>query len=495
MAEYDLIVIGGGHNGLITAVRLAKYGLKTLVLEKNSILGGCSRTDHNIFPGFKVDTGAQTLNHYTARVSQELNLKEFGLEVIDLAPSLYMVLDDNIEIGIYQGLDDTCKEIAKYSQEEANNYRRFCQTWAPFLSQAEGAYFKPEVTYTEFMQVLESMGHNALYLFLARALDILGAYFSTDWMRTAIARVIFEAGLDPRWPTTGFATSILLSIHQSPYWRPRGGMEGLINPLAKMIQHCGGKTFVNSGVKRILVKDGQARGVELGSGEEIEGDIIVSATHFKVTYFRLLGEEHLKPDFVQYLERLVESHAVLGVFLALNGKLEAKGNQIILANGVRNLMDGIEAIHGNKLPKNPIVWIGNPCKDDPTLAPPGKSWISIFGHCPYELQGTTWEAEEERFADILIEAIQKRIPDIKGNIIDRYIETPLKIERSFNLPGCSYMGPLMTFNQMYSMRPSFRSPIKNLYITGTATHPGGGVTGAPGFNAASVILEDLEKRK
>ncbi len=495
MAEYDLIVIGGGHNGLITAARLAKYGLKTLVLEKNSILGGCSRTDHHIFPGFKVDTGAQTLHHFTARVAQELNLKEFGLEAIDLAPSLYMILGDNIEIGFYHSLDDTCKEIAEYSQEEADNYRRFCLTWAPFLGQAEGACFKPEVTYTEFMQVLESMGHNALYLFLARALDILRAYFSTDWMRTAIARAVFEAGLDPRWPTTGFAASILLSIHQSPYWRPKGGMEGLINPLAKMIQHYGGKILLNSGVKRIIVEDGQARGVKLESGEEIEGDIIVSATHFKVTYFHLLGEERLKPDFVQYLKRLIESHGVFGLFLALNGKPEAKANQIILANGLGDLEDGIEAIYGNKLPKNPIVWVGNPCKDDSTLAPPGKSWISIFGYCPYNLQGTAWEAEEERFADILMEAIQKCIPDIKGNIIDRYIETPLKIERNFNLPGCSYMGPLMMFNQMYSMRPSFRSPIKNLYITGTATNPGGGVTGAPGFNAATVILEDLEKRR
>jgi phytoene dehydrogenase-like protein len=501
--KYDVIIVGAGHNSLACGGRLAKVGgiKNILVLEKHpSILGGCSRTDPNIFPGYKVDTGAQALYGAARGCVKALGLEEFGCEPIELVPNFYWLLGEgkeSKEIPVYPDINLTIKEIEKYSKEEAANYRRLFDDSLPFVANVLSLQGKPDVTSTQLMQVLETVGKDAMYMYLSRASEILRSYFKTDWMIGGIARLILASNLDPRWPTSGWMVPGSFSFtHLAPFWRAKGGMGNFVGAMAKLIEHNGGEVRLNAGVKKIIIENGQAKGVRLESGEEIEGDIIVSGTHFKISYFDLVGKEHLDPKFVTYLERQVEGYSGLGVFLTLDQEPEFGGKGCAMtAGGLRDIEDTFEAFSRNVLPPHPSLWLNNPCIVDPTLAPPGKYWVSFFAIVPCTLAGTTWAKEKEPYAEKVLDAAARRIPNLKRHIINRYIQNPVDIERDMNVPGASVMGPVMTLDQMWSMRPPIRSPIKNLYMTGTGVHPGGGVSGTPGFNTARVILADLEKKK
>ena len=495
--KYDVIIVGGGHNSLVVGARLAKdAGIKNiLVLEKESILGGCSRTDPNIFPGYKVDTGAQALYGPAAGAARLLELEKFGLERIELSPNFRWFLGNDVEIDCYPDIERTIKEIEKYDKEEAANYKRLSDDFAPFAAQVQNLNRKPDLKHTEYMQVLETLGDDAMWMYLGKGADVLRAYFKTDWMVGGLARLFLAANLDPNWPTSGWMIAGAYSqFHFRPFWRAKGGMGGFVGSLARVIEHYGGEVRLNAGVKKIIIENGQAKGVRLESGEEIQGDIIVSGTHFKISYFDLVGAEKLPPKFVRKLNRLAEGYSGVGVFLALDQEPETPGGPrsvMMTASGLREIEDTFVAFHRHQLPKEPSLWINNPCIVDPTLAPPGKYWISFFAIVPLTLQGTTWEAELEKYADLILEKANRKIPNLKRHIINRYIQSPLIIEKDMNVPGGSVMGPVMTLDQMWAMRPPVRSPIKNLYMTGTGVHPGGGVSGAPGFNTSTVIMQDL----
>ena len=501
MAEkHDIIVIGAGHNSLIAGARLARAGLKVLVLEKAHLLGGCSRTDWEILPGgYGVSTGALVLQRPILRMAENIGLKDYGFEPI-LVPEDEIILryqvGENYEISIpvYQDLEKTCEAIARYSKTEADNYRRMVQEWSPFTKMIGQAFRWEEPKYSMLFSMLESIGWKALWLFLGNASDILRYYFSEDWIG-GMARIPRISGFTPQFPGSGYGTQYIPRVHFSVPFRAKRGMEGLVAPLGKLIEGNGGEVRLNSGVNEIILEGETVKGVTLESGEEIQGSIVLSGIHAKTTYFNLIGEQYLESDFIDYIKRTRETMAMACVFVSMDQPFlpELECTEFQFARGLRhteiNALDEIQ----QRLPENPSIYIDNPCLKDPSLAPPGKCWVCLDDSASYRLEGTTWEAEREKHAEDMIRQVEKIYPDFRRHIIDMAILDPTDYERDFNLLEGSIMGPALSLDQMFSMRLFYRTAFKNLYLTGMCTHPTGGMLGISGWNAASAILEDLEK--
>jgi len=501
MAEkYDVILIGAGHNSLIAGARLAKAGLKVLVLEKAKILGGCSRTDWEILPGgYGVSTGALVIQRTLLRIADELGLHEFGFEPIYIPEDeiiLRYQLGENYEISIpiYRDLEKTCEGIAKYSQSEADNYRRMVQEWSPFTRMVGEVFKWEEPKHSLLFSMLESVGSKAMWLFIGKSSDILRYYFSEDWI-AGMSRIPRISGFTPQYPGSGYGTQNIPRIHFSVPFRAKGGMEGLIGSLARFIESRNGEVRRDSSVKKIVLDDETAKGVILESGEEIQGSIIVSGTNAKITYLNFLGEDYLDSDFIHYLRRTKEAMAMACVYVSMDQPFlpELECTEYQCAKGLRhteiNALDEIE----HRLPKAPSLYIDNPCPNDPSLAPEGKCWVALCDSASYKLEGTTWKAEREKYAERMIDQVEKIYPDFRKHIIDMAIMDPTDYERDLNLWEGSIMGPALSLDQMFSMRLSYRTQFKKLYLTGACTHPAGGMIGIPGKNASSVILDDLEK--
>jgi len=498
MGKYNVIVIGSGHNGLVAGAKLAKSGLKTLVLDKAFLLGGCSRTDPNQIPGYKFNTGSMIIQHTMLKIAEQLGLEQFGFEPIVTPPNrpVYTFLvGKNVQFGIYRDLEFTYQEISRFSEGEADNYRRLIQDWAPFMKMVGQVMGMLEPTYAELFKILESLGPKAMWLYLAPVSDIFRSYFSTDWMG-GLARYITGGGVLPQSPGTGFGTQYLPRMHFAPGFKAKGGMAGLIEPLSKVIEHNGGEVRLNSGVRKILVEEGQAKGVRLESGEEIEGDMVVSNPDFRITFFDLVGEENLETEFILRLRRLKSTGSNFNVSLVLDEKFPIECSSFIVVEGLKQVEENAIALDDGRLAK-PALWVDNPCPDDPSLAPLGGNYIRLYQIDPSYLKGTTWEEQKERRAEDLIDVLEEHVPGIRRHIVDRYVMCPSDLETYFCLPpgGGGMVGPNLTIDQMYSMRVPYRSPIKNLYQTGASVHPMGGVLGLPGYNTARIILQDLEKER
>lgn len=497
--KYDIIVIGAGHNALISGARLSKTGLKVLVLEKAGMLGGCSRTDWNIVPGgYGVSTGALVIQQPVLRMASQLGLEKYGFEPI-LIPEdgiiLRYQLGENYEISIpiYRDVEMTCAAIAKYSTTVAEEYRRMVQEWSPFTRMVGEVFKWKEPRHSMLFSMLESLGPKAMWLFLGRCSDIMRYYFSEDWIG-GMSRIPRISGFTPQFPGSGYGTQNIPRVHFSVPFRAKGGMSGLIKSLAKLIEANGGKVRKNAGVEKIILEDDKVKGVLLESGEEVQSNVVISGANAKITYRRLVGDENLDEDFVGYLKRTRESMRMACVFVSMDQPFlpELECTEFQFAKGLRhteiNALDELE----HRLPKDPSIYIDNPCMNDPTLAPEGKCWIGLYDSAPYELEGTTWAAERERHADNMIRQVEKVYPDFRRHVIDMAIMDPTDYEREFNLWKGSIMGPALSIDQMFSMRLSYGTDFEGLYLTGMSTHPAGGMIGIPGWNSAAVVLEDLE---
>ncbi|MEW5914348.1 MAG: NAD(P)/FAD-dependent oxidoreductase [Thermodesulfobacteriota bacterium] len=499
-SKFDIIVIGAGHNALIAGARLSKSGLKVLCLEKAGMLGGCSRTDWNIVPGgYGVGTGALVIQQPMLRVARELGLEEHGFEPI-LIPEDGIILryqvgaKYEISIPVYRDVEMTCAAIAKYSTSVADEYRRMVQEWSPFTRMVGEVFKWKEPKHSMLFAMLESLGPKAMWLFLGRCSDILRFYFSEDWIG-GMSRIPRISGFTPQFPGSGYGSQNIPRVHFSVPFRAKGGMAGLIEPLAKVIEAHGGQVRKNAGVEKIILEDSKVKGVRLESGEDIQSNIVLSGTNAKITFHRLIGDENLEDDFVQYLRRTRESMRMACVFVSMDQPFlpELECTEFQFAKGLRHTeINALEELE-HRLPKDPSIYIDNPCLNDPTLAPEGKCWVGLYDSAAYRLEGTTWAAAREEHADNMIRQVEKVYPDFRKHVIDMAIMDPTDYEREFNLWRGSIMGPALSIDQMFSMRLSYATSFQGLYLTGMSTHPAGGMIGIPGWNSADVILGDLEK--
>ncbi|HMP77528.1 MAG TPA: NAD(P)/FAD-dependent oxidoreductase [Kiritimatiellia bacterium] len=516
MADHDVIVVGAGHNALICAGYLAQAGYRVLVVERRPVVGGAVVTEEHV-PGFKFDIGgsAHILIHHTP-VVRDLGLERYGLHYIDCDPLFYAPFPDGTSLTIWRDLDRTCDELARVSPSASREYRAFVNKWRPVAE-----------------AMVESFLHAPTPLNLARHLavgsgprmvtqlpDILRSYggvitksFTDSRLRALVGWMAAQSG-----PPPDAACSAPFAIwhpmyHVSGVKRPRGGSGMLTQALARMIEDHGGTVLTDAPVKRIVVRRGRVAGVETTDGRSFSSRVVVSGAHIHTT-LRMLGEEQLNGAARRILRRsrigngfaMVVRHAMkeLPDYIATPSRGDAPGPQHRAMQFICPDMAYLERAYAD-------YQAGRPARDpalismtfsavDPTLAPPGKHVMFLWGqYYPYELaDGGNWDDIAEREADRMLDKLAEYAPNVKDAVIDRLIETPLYLERTLGLLRGNVMHLEMDVDQMFLNRPGFgmsryRGPVPGLYLTGASTHPGGGIMGAAGRNAAVALLHDLSK--
>jgi phytoene dehydrogenase-like protein len=520
---HDAIVIGAGHNGLVTACYLARAGLRVLVLERRHVVGGACVTEET-FPGFKVSTAAYVNSLFRKKIVRDLRLGDYGFEVLPRSPSSFTPLPDGRSLTLGPDPVLTRAEIAKFSERDAARYpeyeamlERVAAFVEPTLDVAPPDLLRPGLR--GLLQLL-GLGRSfarlgdgaseAVELLTGPARTILDRWFeSTELKATLATDAIIGAMASPSTPGTGY----VLFHHvmgetdgrRGVWGYVRGGMGGLTQALARAARDLGVEIRCEAPVARIAVRDGRVTGVVLESGDECPAPIVASNADANVTFLRLLAPEALPPGFRAAVSRISYESASLKINVAL-GELPsftacpgtAPGPQHRGTIHICPDLDYIERAYDDakygRPSERPVLECTIPSVVDPTVAPAGRHLMSIFvQYAPYALRGTSWDEIGEVFADRCFALLDEYAPNFSRSVLARQVLTPLDIERVFGLTGGNIFQGAMTPGQLFSLRPvpghaGYRTPVAGLYLCGAAAHPGGGVMGSPGCNAAREIL-------
>jgi phytoene dehydrogenase-like protein len=531
--RFDVLIIGGGHNGLVSAGYLARAGLKVAVLERRPVLGGACVTEE-VWPGFRVSTLSYLCSLLQPRIIEDLDLRKFGYHIYPKDPSFFTAFPDGRHIFFWQDMKKTVAEIAKFSKRDAEYYPRYEEELAHLAEWVESLLLEtpPNIVGRRFgdLAALGKFGLRALKLgdrgitqmvkiMTQSVRDFLDERFESEEIKTTLATdgVIGTNG-GPATPGTAY----ILMHHvmggaagaRGLWGFIRGGMGAISEALALSAQSRGATIRTDAEVDRILVKDGRAFGAVLKNGEEVLADVVVSNADPKRTFLILVEPEHLDVEF----RRSIDSFRVEGCSFKINLALDGLPNFKAYPNSsdrevslphrttmhVCPSMDYVdrawEDAKQGRPSSNPMLECTIPTAYDDSIAPPGKHIMCIFAqYAPYTLRDAVWDREmKDRFADRCIDALAKYAPNIREIILHRQVISPLDLEQEYGLTGGNIFHGEMDLDQLFFMRPvagwaKYRTPIRNLYLCDSGTHPGGGVMGAPGYNAAREILRDLKR--
>jgi len=523
-SRYDAIVIGAGHNGLVTGAYLAKAGKRVVVLERRRIVGGATTTDE-IYPGFKFTVLSYVCSMLRPEVIRELNLPAFGFKVIPQECNFIPGLDG--EYLFYRGdEEDTHNAVLKFSKRDAEALPRFDALMARMCK-----FIQPLLTMTvpdigslnpfELRKLLalaaplRELSEEEVYEFARimtmSAADYLDEWFETDLLKAGLsASGVIGTFLGPRSPGTAYVL-----LHHSfgeldgayrTWGYVRGGTGALAEAIANAARHLGAEVRVNAPVRSILVKDGRAIGVELDTGEKLYARVVASSADPKRTFLKLLEPSTLPHDFVRAIRNFNIEGSSGKVNLALSrlpdfAVLPGNGPHLTGDVTIGPSMDYIERAYEDAkygdFSHRPYIDMCMPSALDPTMAPPGKHIMSMFiQYAPYHLKKGTWPERREEFGDTVIDTIEEHIPKIRDIILHRQVVSPWDMEQDFGLTGGNIFHGELTPNQLLFFRPApgwarYRTPVKGLYLCGSGAHPGGGIMGAPGRSAAREILKDM----
>jgi phytoene dehydrogenase-like protein len=527
----DVIVIGGGHNGLVTAAYLARAGLKVTVLERRHVVGGAAVTEEP-WPGFKVSSLSYLCSLLQPRIIQELELTRFGYRIYPKDPSFFTAYPDGRHLFFFQNMEKTKAEIARFSKRDAETYPHYEAELEKLAEWVQSLLLTtpPNIIrrgVNDYLQ-LGKIGLNTLKLgdenlprlvkiMTQSAKDFLQDRFESPEIKTTLATdgVIGTNG-GPATPGTAY---ILLhhvmggAAGARGLWGfVRGGMGAISQALAQSAQAHGATIRTNAAVEKILVKDGRAYGVALTSGEEFTARVIASNAEPKRTFLTMLDARDLDPAFRDAIAAFKCAGAVVKINLALDGlpNFTAFPNpsdkEVNLPHKttmhVCPSMDYVdrawEDAKQGRMSKHPMLEITIPSAYDETLAPPGKHVMNIFAqYAPYHLAEGEWtQALKDEFAERCLDEFEQFAPNIRNIILHRQVISPLDMETEYGLTGGNIFHGEMGLDQLFVMRPvagwaNYRTPVRGLYLCGSGTHPGGGVMGAPGYNAAREILRDI----
>jgi phytoene dehydrogenase-like protein len=519
--NYDAIIIGAGHNGLVTAAYLAKAGKKVLLLERRPVLGGIAVSEET-YPGFKFPTCAHLAGSLAPEVIADLSLREHGLELLPLDPLLFAPLRGGNGLVISGDPARAADEIGRFSKQDAASFNAFCalgKKLTSFLRALYGVALPDHGTHKGFnLQELiklawkfHRLGKKDMYEFLRvlpmSASDLLNEWFATDLLQSAIAAsALLNSFVGPRQQGTAF----LFLHHQLGASNGalrsagfiRGGMGKLSEALASAALKHGAEIRTDAEVARILTRAGGATAVALASGEEISAKSIVSNADVKTTFSRLVEPTCLDPHFLLQVKNIRARGIAAKVNLALEtlpnfaGAESARqlGGVIHIGPTLDYLERASDAAKYGRFSKEPFLEITIPSIAEPSLAPTGKHIMSIgMQYAPYDLREGTWPEQREALGDTVVDLIEEYAPGFKSSILHRQVLTPLDLEQVFGLTGGHIYHAEMALDQILFMRPipgwaRYRTPIRNLYLCGSGTHPGGGITGLPGYYAAKEIL-------
>ena len=525
MAKYDAIIIGGGHNGLVTAAYLARAGRQVLVLERRDMVGGCAVTEE-LWPGYRVSTGAYLVSLLQDRIVRELELERFGYRVDAKDPAFFSAFPDGRHFFMWQDRARTLAEIARFSHHDAEVYpayedqlERIARVIEDLLLITPPAFpprgpldFLDYLKLAGRMRSLRSKDLVALVkIFTQSAAELLDEWFESDEVKVTLATDgVIGANGGPRSPGTAY---ILLhhsmggvAGHRGLWGFVRGGMGAVAEAIAASARAKGAAVRTHAAVDRVLVRNGRAFAVVLANGEEIEATIIASNLDPKATFLRLIEESALEPDFVSMVRRFRSEGTSAKINLALTGLPEFTAFPATPGphhRATMHICPSIEYIEHawddakyGRPSERPLLELTIPTMYDASLAPPGRHIMGIFlQYAPYTLREGAWDELRESFGDHVIALIEEYAPNIRSIIERREVLTPLDLERRFGITGGNIFHGEMSLDQMFVMRPvagwaRYRTPIQGLYLCGSGAHPGGGVMGAAGYNCAREILKE-----
>ena len=533
--NYDALIIGGGHNGLVTAAYLARDGKKVAVLERRHVLGGCSVTEE-LWPGYKISTAAYVISLFRPEIIRDLRLRDYGLAILPRDPSSFTPLLDGRSLLLGNDPRAASREIAKFSLKDAESWPKYQafldrvgQAVEPIFSQPApnplplssqwrtnslGRKFGDLSRLWDGYQSFAALGDDlpaALDLLTGSARSILEQWFESEVLRTTLATdAVIGAFASPSYPGTAY--TLLHHVMgeaggaRGVWGYVQGGMGGLANSLAGACHDLNVDILPEADVRRILLKNGKAAGVVLADGSILEAPVVASSVDAHNTFEVFLQPDELPESFRREVAKIDYQSGAMKINLALSELpdfrcLPGVGPQHRGTIHIAPTMDYLEKAFDDAkygLPsREPMMEITLPSSVDPTLAPEGKHVMSIFvQYTPYRLaNGKTWDETKEAYADQCLAILSRYAPNIPAAVLHRQVLSPVDLERTFGLTGGNIMQGSMNFRQLYFQRPvagwaDHRTPVSGLYLCGAASHPGGGVIGLAGKNAAAAILQD-----
>ena len=523
--RYDAIVVGAGHNGLVNACYLARAGLKVLVLERNSYIGGAA-VSRSLFDGFTYSNCSYVCSLLRTEIIRGLELPSHGLQIIPYEGGVTMMRDGG-HLAVYDNHDAMRREIARHSRHDAEAYDRYvrdmlrhCRFIKPLLLREppDPTSFRPrdlqELLFLgkHFHKLGEARMYDTMRFFTMSCADMLEEYFESEIVKAHLSgSSIIGTALGPRSPGSAY---VLLHHYMGSIdgavgaWGfARGGMGAITQALGASLRASGGTIRASAPVEQILVKNGRATGVVLVGGEEIAAPVVVSNMDVKRTFLETVSPQHLPAEFLEQVRRFKIRGSSGKLNIALDGlpHFPAIPQGSPSTRGDMHITDTLEMVERayddwkeGRWSREPYVDMLIPTQIDPTMTPDGKHYMSVFvQYCPYKLADGEWTPEKRQaFGNTVIDAIARHSPDFKNLILHAEIRTPRDIENEVGLTEGNIFQGELTFDQLLFNRPipgyaQYRAPVRGMYMCGSSTHPGGGVMGAPGANSANAILRDL----
>src|SRR2546429_6868644 len=519
--HYDVIVIGGGHNGLVNAAYLAKAGKKVVVLERRHVLGGAAVTEE-IFPGFLFSECSYVVSLLRPEIIRELDLPRHGLEILPL-DGTFTPMPNGDHLWRVNDHTKTVREIRRHSRVDAEAYEEFSKMMVPMCRFVKPilSMIPPDPTtlnprdlkqflflLQRFRELSSDERYTLVQLMTMSSADFLDQWFETDVLKaTMSASGIIGTFLGVRSPGTAY---VLLHHYMGEIdgafrsWGfARGGTGAISDAIASAAREAGVEIRVRSPVARIRVKDGHTTGVVLANGDEIAADLVLSSVDPNLTFLKFIDAKELPGEFLDEVRRYKFRGSSGKVNLALDALpafrcLPGDGPHLRGALSISPSVDYMERAYDQakygEFSRRPYIDMGIPTLTDPSVAPPGKHILSCFvQYAPYKLRDGNWDAQREAFGNTVVDTIAEYAPNIRDIILHKQVLTPLDLEREFGLTEGNIFQGELTLEQLFFARPvpgwaQYTTPIRNLWMCGSATHPGGGIMGAPARNCALRIL-------
>ncbi len=519
--RYDAIVIGGGHNGLTAAAYLARAGRRVLVLERRHVVGGAAVTEE-VFPGFHFSVCSYVVSLLRPEIIRELDLPRYGLEILPLDGTFTPMLNGDYLWRVNDHAK-TRREIARHSKLDAEAYDEYGKAMVEMarfvkpildmvppdpLTRSPRELLKLAFLGRRFRALADQDRYNQLQLMTMSAVDFLDQWFETDALKaTMSASGIIGTFLGVRSPGTAY---VLLHHYMGEIdgafrsWGfARGGTGAISNAIADAARAAGVEIRTQAPVARIRTKGGTAAGVTLANGDELDAQLVLSSVDPHLTFLKFLERGELPDDFVDEVRRYKFRGSSGKVNFALDAlpdfaALPGRGAHLRGAISISPAVDYMERAYDQakygEFSSRPYIDMVIPTLTDPSVAPAGKHILSCFvQYAPYTLAHGSWDEQREAFGDAVVDTLAEHAPNIRDIILHRQVVTPLDLEREWGLTEGNIFQGELTLEQLFFLRPvagwaQYTTPIRNLWMCGSAAHPGGGIMGAPGRNAARRIL-------